>query len=49
MRDLELAPLSPYSVKYAGYGIERGKLSVDVGYVVLPNGSLSASNNIILN
>ena len=49
MRDLELAPLSPYSVKYAGHGIERGKLSVDVGYVVLPDGSLSATNNIILN
>ena len=49
VRDLELAPLSPYSVKYAGHGIERGKLSVDVGYVVLPDGSLSATNNIILN
>lgn len=49
VRDLELAPLSPYSVKYAGYGIERGKLSVDVGYLVLPNGNLTATNNIILN
>ena len=49
VRDLELAPLSPYSVKYAGHGIERGKLSVDLGYVVLPDGSLSATNNIILN
>ena len=49
VRDLELAPLSPYSVKYAGYGIERGKLSVDIGYVVLPDGQLSATNNIILN
>ncbi len=49
MRDLELAPLSPYSVKYAGYGIERGKLSMDVGYKVLPDGQLTASNNIVLN
>jgi hypothetical protein len=49
VRDLELAPLSPYSVKYAGYGIERGKLSVDVGYLVLPDGNLTATNNIILN
>ena len=32
--DWELAPLLPYSVKYAGYGIKRGKLSVDVGYAV---------------
>ncbi len=28
--DIELAPLSPYSGKYAGYGIERGKLGMDV-------------------
>jgi len=49
VRDLELPPLSPYSVKYAGYGIERGKLSVDVSYVVQPDGMLTAANNIILN
>ena len=49
VRDLELPPLSPYSVRYAGYGIERGKLSVDVGYVVQPDGQLTASNNIVLN
>src|SRR5690606_7887081 len=30
MTDLDLPPLSPYSVKYAGHGIERGKLSMDV-------------------
>lgn len=34
VRDLELAPLSTYSARYAGYGIERGKLSVDVAYKV---------------
>lgn len=49
MRDLELSPLSPYSIKYSGYGIERGKLSVDVGYKILPSGQLTASNNIVLN
>jgi hypothetical protein len=49
VRDLELPPLSPYSVRYAGYGIERGKLSVDVAYVVQPDGQLTASNNIVLN
>lgn len=49
VRDLELPPLSPYSVRYAGYGIERGKLSVDVAYSVQPSGQLSASNNIVLN
>jgi hypothetical protein len=49
VRDLELPPLSPYSVKYSGYGINRGKLSVDVGYVVLPDGRLTATNKVILN
>lgn len=49
VRDLELPPLSPYSVRYSGYGIERGKLSVDVNYVVLPDGRLTASNKLVLN
>ena len=49
VRDLELPPLSPYTIKYAGHGIERGKLSVDVAYVVRPDGQLTASNQIILN
>ncbi len=48
VRDLELAPMSPYAVKYAGHGIERGKLSVDVAYQILPNGQLTATNKIIL-
>ncbi len=49
VRDLELPPLSPYAVKYAGHGIERGKLSMDVNYKVLPNGQLTASNRLVLN
>lgn len=49
VRDLELAPLSPYTARYAGYGIERGKLSMDVQYKVQPDGQLTASNNIMLN
>lgn len=49
VRDLELPPLSAYSVKYAGYGIERGKMSVDVNYTIKPDGQLTASNNIVLN
>ena len=49
VRNLELPPLSPYTVKYAGHGIERGKLSVDVAYKIEPNGQLTASNQIILN
>ena len=49
VRDLELPPLSPYAVRYAGYGIERGKLSVDLSYQVQPDGQLVANNNIVLN
>lgn len=47
--NLELAPLSPYSGKYAGYGIERGKLSVDLAYKVAPDGTLQVRNPIVLN
>ncbi|MDM0112672.1 DUF748 domain-containing protein [Variovorax sp. J22R133] len=49
MRDLELAPLSPYTIRYAGHGIERGKLSVDLNYKVEPDGRLSATNKLVLN
>ena len=49
VRDLELSPLSSYAIKYAGYGIERGKLSVDVQYTVAPDGKLQANNKIVLN
>lgn len=49
MRDLELPPLSPYTVKYAGHGIERGKLSMDVAYKVQPDGQLTARNKLVLN
>jgi uncharacterized protein involved in outer membrane biogenesis len=47
--DLELAPLSPYAGKYAGYAIERGKLSMDVSYRIDADGHLDARNQIVLN
>ncbi|WP_052736642.1 DUF748 domain-containing protein [Aquincola tertiaricarbonis] len=47
--DLELSPLSPYSGRYAGYAIERGKLSMDVAYRIAPDGRLDASNRVVLN
>ncbi len=47
--DLELPPLSPYSVRYAGHGIERGKLSMDVSYKIMPDGQLTANNKLVLN
>lgn len=46
--DIELAPLSPYSGKYAGYGIERGKLSMDVAYRIDERGRLDATNRLVL-
>ena len=49
VRDLELSPLSSYAIKYAGYGIERGKLSADLSYAISPDGMLQAGNQITLN
>lgn len=49
MRELDLPPLSPYSVRYAGHGIERGKLSMDVNYKITPDGQLTATNKLVLN
>ena len=49
VRDLDLAPLTPYSVRYAGHGIERGKLSLDVNYKITPDGRLAATNKLVLN
>ncbi|MCS6766272.1 MAG: DUF748 domain-containing protein [Candidatus Protistobacter heckmanni] len=47
VKGMELAPLSPYSGKYVGYGIERGKLSFDVAYQ-LRDRKLDAQNRLIL-
>jgi hypothetical protein len=47
--ELELAPLSPYAGKYAGYAIERGKLSMDVSYRIDADGRLEAKNQLVLN
>ena len=49
VQGLDLPPLSPYSIKYAGHGIDKGKLSMDVHYQVQPNGQLTAANQLVLN
>ncbi|RZL86465.1 MAG: DUF748 domain-containing protein [Variovorax sp.] len=49
MSELDLPPLSPYSVRYAGHGIERGKLSMEVSYKIAPDGQLTATNKLVLN
>jgi len=44
---IDLPSFSPYSGKYIGYGIEKGKLSVDVHYRI-EEGELTAKNSIFL-
>ncbi|MDX3906644.1 MAG: DUF748 domain-containing protein [Pigmentiphaga sp.] len=46
-KGVELPGLTPYAAKYAGYAIERGKLSMDVHYQI-EDGKLQASNRIFL-
>lgn len=46
--NIELAPLSPYSAKYIGYQIERGKLSSKLSYRIGAEGRLRAENQVIL-
>jgi hypothetical protein len=46
-KGVELPRLTPYSVKYAGYPITRGKLSMDVQYKVQDN-KLQAENHLFL-
>lgn len=47
VKDIDLPPLSPYSEKFVGYAIEKGKLSADVNYQI-ENGALTADNKIFL-
>ncbi|MBI2365778.1 MAG: DUF748 domain-containing protein, partial [Deltaproteobacteria bacterium] len=47
-KEIEMGPFSPYSGRYVGYGIEKGKLSFNVKYKV-ENRKLDAENKIILN
>jgi len=46
-RDVDLPPLSPYAIKYAGYGIEKGKLTFDVHYKI-EDRRLVAENRLVL-
>ena len=32
--DIELSPLTPYSGKYVGYAIEKGKLTMELKYFI---------------
>ncbi|MFT4064780.1 DUF748 domain-containing protein [Paraburkholderia sp.] len=45
--DIELTNLTPYSAKYAGYPITKGKLNVDLHYK-LENDQLNANNHLFI-
>ncbi|MBB2931781.1 DUF748 domain-containing protein [Paraburkholderia silvatlantica] len=45
--DIELTNLTPYSAKYAGYPITKGKLNVDLHYQ-LANDQLTANNHLFI-
>jgi len=47
VKGADMTPFSPYSAKYAGYGIEKGKLSLFVSYKI-ENQQLTADNRIFL-
>ena len=47
IKGIDLPTFSPYSGKYIGYLIEKGKLSVDVNYQI-QQGQLTAENKIFL-
>ncbi len=46
-RNVDLSPVSPYSGKYIGYTISKGKLNADVEYTIKGR-SLDSKNNFIL-
>ena len=46
-RDIDLAPFTPYSGKYAGYTISRGVLTMEVSYK-LQNRKLAAQNRFLV-
>ncbi len=45
--DVDLVGFSPYSGKYAGYNIEKGKLSLNLAYK-LENNQLTADNKVFI-
>ena len=47
VKGYELTNASAYAIKYAGYGIQKGKLSMDVSYLI-ENNQLKASNQLFL-
>jgi uncharacterized protein involved in outer membrane biogenesis/outer membrane protein OmpA-like peptidoglycan-associated protein len=46
-KDMDLSPASPYSGKYVGYKIQKGKLSLDLSYLV-DQEKLDSTNDIYI-
>jgi len=46
-RDMDLSPLTPYAAKYAGYGIQKGKLTLTLSYHIEKR-KLDAQNEVFL-
>ncbi len=46
-KDIDLSPLTPYAIKYIGYTIQKGKLSLDLQYLIV-NKKLDSRNNIFI-
>jgi hypothetical protein len=46
--NLELTTFTPYSGKFAGYRIDKGKLSLDLNYKIR-NRQLEATNSVVMN
>lgn len=46
-RDMDLSSASPYSGRYAGYTIQKGKLSFDLQYLVV-KGKLESENKVFI-
>jgi uncharacterized protein involved in outer membrane biogenesis len=47
VKDMELSPLTPYSGKYAGQTIQKGKLSLDLAYRI-DQRALKATNKVFI-
>ncbi|NWG03553.1 MAG: DUF748 domain-containing protein [Syntrophaceae bacterium] len=47
LKDLDLSPATPYSGKFVGYTIEKGKLSFDLKYLIVKK-KLDSQNNIFI-
>jgi len=46
-KNIDLSPMTPYAGKYVGYTVQKGKLSLDLTYLI-EKGKLDSKNNVFL-